>query len=133
GVNTITLDVMAKALAQYMRVLVSGDTKFDRFLKGAERLTPVEEAGRAIFFSEKGDCFHCHTILLFTDDSLHNNGLDSVYAKEADLGYYNVTKDPKDKGVFRTPNLRNVALRTHYMHDGRFTTLEDVVEFYNTG
>ena len=64
---------------------------------------------------------------------MHHNGLDSVYNKYIDLGYFNVTGNPDDKGKFRTPNLRNVALRTHFMHDGRFTTLEEVVDFYNDG
>jgi cytochrome c peroxidase len=133
GVNEITHQDMAKALAQYMRVLVSRDTKYDRYVKGQIMLSPMEEEGRRIFFTEKGDCFHCHTNLLATDNLMHNNGLDSVYAKDIDLGYFNVTGNPNDKGKFRTPNLRNVALRTHYMHDGRFTTLEQVVDFYNTG
>lgn len=133
GVDEIKYEDMAKALAQYMRILVSRDTKYDRFVKGQATLTQMEEEGRRIFFSEKGDCFHCHTNLLATDNMMHNNGLDSVYVKEIDLGYYNVTQNPNDKGKFRTPNLRNVALRTNYMHDGRFTTLEDVVDFYNTG
>lgn len=133
GVDEIQYEDMARALAQYMRVLVSGDTKYDRYVKGQAILTLMEEEGRRIFFSEKGDCFHCHINLLATDNMMHNNGLDSIYAKEIDLGLYNVTGNPDDKGKFKTPNLRNVALRTHYMHDGRFTTLEEVVEFYNTG
>lgn len=132
-VDEIKYEDMAKALAQYMRVLVSRDTKYDRYVKGQAVLTPMEEEGRRIFFSEKGDCFHCHTNLLATDNLMHNNGLDSVYSKDIDLGYYNVTGNENDKGKFRTPNLRNVALRTHYMHDGRFTSLEQVVDFYNTG
>lgn len=133
GVDSIQYEDMAKALAQYMRVLISGDTKYDRFVKGAGTLNPLEDAGRAIFFSEKGDCFHCHLNVLGTDNLMHHNGLDSVYDKYIDLGYYNVTNNPDDKGKFRTPNLRNLALRTHYMHDGRFTTLEEVVDFYNNG
>lgn len=133
GVKTIEKKNLAYALAQYMRVLVSRDTKYDRFVKGQVTLNPLEEAGRAIFFSERGDCFHCHTNLIGTDNMMHNNGLDSTYDKEIDLGYYNHTGNPEDKGKFKTPNLRNVALRTHFMHDGRFTTLEEVVRFYNTG
>lgn len=133
GVDSIQYEDIAKPMAQYIRTLISRDTKYDRFVNGYATLNPLEEAGRNIFFSEKGDCFHCHSNVIGTDNILHNNGLDSAYAKEIDLGYYNVTKDPADKGKFRTPNLRNVALRTHYMHDGRFTTLEEVVDFYNTG
>lgn len=133
GTNEIERIHIQKALAQYMRVLVSRDTKYDRWLAGAIRLNPSEERGRDIFFTEKGDCFHCHTAVVFTDGGLHNNGLDSTYKTNIDLGHFNVTGNPAHKGVFRSPNLRNVALRSHYMHDGRFTSLEDVVEFYNTG
>lgn len=132
-IETIEKKDIAYALAQYMRVLVSRDTKYDRYIKGQATLNPLEEAGRAIFFSEKGDCFHCHTNLIGTDNMMHNNGLDSVYDKEIDLGFYNHTGNPVDKGKFKTPNLRNVGLRTHFMHDGRFKTLEEVVRFYNTG
>ena len=85
------------------------------------------------FFSEKGDCYHCHVNPVLTDNLLHNIGLDSLYTKEMDKGLFNVTHDNKDLGKFRTPNLRNVGLRKRYMHDGRFRTLEEVIEFYNSG
>lgn len=134
GIDKITEIDLAKALAQYMRVLVSRNTRDDLSLRGDIQLTTFEKAGQQIFFSEKGDCFHCHAKVFTTDNDLHNTGLDSgTYAKEIDKGFFNVTGDPKDLGKFRTPNLRNVALRTHYMHDGRFTTLEEVVDFYDHG
>lgn len=133
GVDYITHHEIAYALAQFTRTLISKDSKYDRYMQGTERLTYNEEMGMRIFFSEKGDCFHCHTAMITTDGQMHNTGLDSVYNKEADKGYYNVTKNTSDLGKFRTPNLRNVALRKFYMHDGRFTTLEEVVEFYNSG
>lgn len=133
GVNEITAEFLAKPLAQYMRALISRNTKYERNVLGVEQLTLQEENGMRIFFSEKGDCFHCHVAVIATDNALHNNGLDSLYAKEIDKGYYNVTKNVNDLGKFRTPNLRNVALRTDYMHDGRFKTLEEVVDFYDHG
>lgn len=133
GVDYITHHEIAYALAQFTRTMISKDSKYDRYMKGAERLTYNEEMGMRIFFSEKGDCFHCHTAMITTDGQMHNTGLDSIYTKEMDKGYYNVTQNPNDLGKFRTPNLRNVALRKFYMHDGRFTTLEEVVEFYNSG
>lgn len=133
GVNNVTKEVMAKALAQYMRALVSRDTKYDRYIKGLAQLTFDEEKGREIFMTEKGDCFHCHSNVIFTIDELKNNGVDSLYAKEIDKGYYTVTGNTADLGKFRVPNLRNVALRTEYMHDGRFKTLDEVVAFYDTG
>jgi len=143
-IDNITAEDLAKALAQYMRVLVSADTKYDRYFRGMAQLTASEERGRQIFFREAksdpnskensgGDCFHCHVNVITTDNILHNNGIDSAYAKEIDKGFYNVTKDPKDLGKFRTPTLRNVALRPQYMHDGRFKTLREVIDFYDHG
>ena len=133
GVSTIDDKVMAKALAQFMRALVSKNTKYERRILGMQQLTPDEEAGLTIFTTEKGDCFHCHVQVITTDNSFHNNGLDSLYAKDLDKGYYNVTGNNSDLGKFRTPNLRNVALRTDYMHDGRFKTLLEVINFYDHG
>ncbi len=134
GVNEIKETDLARALAQYMRVLVSRNTLDDEDLKGNRQLTAFERAGQQLFFSETADCFHCHAKVFTTDNALHNTGLDSgTYAKEIDKGHYNVTGNPEDLGKFRTPTLRNVALRTHYMHDGRFTTLEEVVDFYDHG
>lgn len=133
GVSSISKEVMAKALAQYMRVLVSRDTKYDRYIKGLTKLTHNETEGMKIFTGEKGDCFHCHVGTVLTSDELRNNGLDSIYNKEIDKGYFIVTGDSSDLGKFRVPNLRNVALRTDFMHDGRFKTLEEVVAFYDTG
>lgn len=133
GKDYITHHDIAYALAQFTRTMISKDSKFDRYMKGAEQLSYSEEMGRRLFFSEKGDCFHCHPILITTDNMMHNTGLDSIYNKDADKGYYNVTKNPKDLGKFRTPNLRNVALRKYFMHDGRFTKLEEVIDFYDHG
>src|SRR5690606_22892995 len=124
---------IAYALAQFTRTLISKDTKYDRYMRGEERLSYNEEMGMRIFFSEKGDWFHCHTAMVTTDGEMHNTGLDSIYTKTMDKGYFNVSGDPKDLGKFRTPNLRNVALRKYYMHDGRFTTLEQVIDFYDHG
>jgi cytochrome c peroxidase len=133
GVNVIDDKIMAKALAQYMRALISGNTKYELFVRGTASLNAFEEDGRKTFFSEKGDCFHCHVAVIATDNALHNNGLDTLYTKEIDKGYYNVTKNEADLGKFRTPNLRNVALRTDYMHDGRFKSLMEVIDFYDHG
>ncbi|MBN9482283.1 MAG: hypothetical protein BGO70_17045 [Bacteroidetes bacterium 43-93] len=133
GVSNITAQDLAKPLAQFMRVLTSSNSKYDKFVRGESGLTDYEMKGYDIFFSEKGDCFHCHAAVVLTDDMMHNNGIDSVYAKDIDKGYYNVTHSEYDLGKFKTPNLRNVALRTEFMHDGRFKTLMDVVNFYDHG
>ncbi|MBL7691080.1 MAG: hypothetical protein JNM41_05775 [Flavipsychrobacter sp.] len=131
--NTITYKHLAYALAQFARTMVSGNSRYDLSLRGIVTLTPDERAGKELFFTERGDCFHCHTNPVMTDNAMHNTGLDSIYTKDADKGYYNVTHNTNDLGKFRTPNLRNVALRTRFMHDGRFTTLEEVINFYDHG
>jgi cytochrome c peroxidase len=132
-VDTITNKELAYSLAQFIRTLVSGTTKYDLTLKGQASFTADEYRGYTIFFTEKGDCFHCHVNPTTTDNQFHNTGLDSIYAKEADKGYYNTTGKTADLGKFLTPTLRNVALRDHFMHDGRFTSLSDVIDFYDHG
>lgn len=132
NVDYITHKEIGYALAQFTRTMISDGSKYDRYIKGIEDMSYDEKKGAEFFFSEKGDCFHCHVTLLTTDNSFHNNGLDSIYTSDKDKGLFMVTGDAKDLGKFRTPNLRNVALRNSYMHDGRFKTLEEVVEFYNS-
>ncbi|WP_276134290.1 cytochrome-c peroxidase [Polluticoccus soli] len=133
GADNISYKELSYALAQFIRTLVSKDTKFERFMQGRVNLSQDEYMGYRIFTTEKGDCFHCHVNPIMTDNLFHNTGLDSPYLKTIDKGLFNVTGNAADMGKFRTANLRNVALRDHYMHDGRFTTLEQVVEFYNSG
>lgn len=130
GTRDIDSTLVVKALAQFERTLISADSKWDRYLRGEVQLTQSESRGFEIFFSETGDCFHCHSTILFTNNEFHNNGLDSVFA---DPGLFNVTGDPNDMGRFRTPSLRNVVFTAPYMHDGRFETLEEVIDFYSEG
>ncbi len=131
--DTITHKLIAYSLAQYLRSVITKGSKYDMYFRGQTTLTGDEYMGYQIFFTETGDCFHCHTNPVMTDNMMHNTGLDSLYANDADKGYYNVTGNPNDLGKFRTPNLRNVAMRNYYMHDGRFTTLEQVIDFYDHG
>lgn len=133
GVEQITSEEVAKALAQFARIMISSDSKFDRVQRSMAQFTEKEAKGYAIFNSEKGSCYHCHTPPIFTDDYLHNNGLDSSYENQANWGYFAVTGDSSDMGRMRTPSLRNVALRENYMHDGRYSSLEEVVNHYNSG
>lgn len=130
GTRDIDSIHVVHALAQFERTLISADSKWDRYLRGEVQLTTAETRGFEIFFTEKGDCFHCHTTILFTDNEFHNNGLDSVFT---DRGLYEVTGDPNDIGKFRTPTLRNLQFTGPYMHDGRFETLEEVIDFYSEG
>ncbi len=132
GTCKITHRDVAKALAQWFRRMTSARSKFDRFLMNEVALDPAEWRGFQLFFTEAGDCFHCHGNPLFTDNGFHNIGLDSVFAGK-DVGRFAVTGNPMDLGAFKTPTLRNIALTAPYMHDGRFQTLEEVVEFYSGG
>lgn len=131
GNPNITEKEMAKALAQWLRSLVSANSKFDRFFNFEEDLTPLEKRGYLLFNTEQGDCFHCHSTPLTTDLLFHNIGLDSLPVG-LDAGRYNVTLNPADLGKFKTPSLRNVEMTAPYMHDGRYQTLEEVVEHYNS-
>jgi len=130
GDKTITMDRVVKAIGQFERTFISYNSKYDRFLRGEESLTPEEEAGRTLFFTEKGDCFHCHGQIVGFDRSFHNTGLDSVVE---DPGLGEITGDPNDFSKFKTPTLRNVMVSAPYMHDGRFVTIDEVLAFYNGG
>jgi len=124
--------LISYALAQFMRTMISGNSRFDRYKRGKTRLTEAERNGMLIFFSEQGDCFHCHGTKLFTDNEFHNTGLDSVFEGN-DKGRFLVTGDEADMGAFSTPTLRNIELTAPYMHDNRFETLREVVDFYSEG
>lgn len=139
GTDQIDSTLVAKALAQFERTMLSGNSPFDKFLRGEPTgYTEAEKnkmfIGYGIFTSEeKGDCFHCHGDegnVLFTDNDFHNNGLDAM---PADPGYAKVTGDPNDHGKFKTPSLRNLVFTAPYMHDGRFETLEQVINHYSIG
>jgi len=126
----ITQDRVVMAIAQFERTLLSQDSKWDRVHRGEAEFTPEEARGQTFFFTERGDCFHCHGTSLFTDHRHHDNGLD---LDPADPGRMAVTGDPFDRGKFRSPSLRNAEVTGPYMHDGRFATLEEVIEHYSTG
>jgi cytochrome c peroxidase len=134
GTATITKELVAKALAQFIRTLVSGDSKFDKHLLGEATLTPLETEGLAVFLDEsRGDCFHCHgspSNPLWTDNDFHNNGLDEDFS---DLGLGDITGDPAQFGMFKSPSLRNLAFTAPFMHDGRFATLDEVINHYSEG
>jgi cytochrome c peroxidase len=108
--------------------------KYTELKKAADEhpMSDSAKRGGALFFSDKAGCTACHVGANFTDEKYHNIGV-GMDAKEPDLGRYEVTKSEKDKGAFKTPTVRNVALTGPYMHDGSEKTLEDVVEFYNKG
>ena len=134
GASKIDSTLVTKAIAQFERTLISGNSKFDQYLLGNIELTPEEQNGFNVFMEEtRGDCFHCHgsdNNPLWTDNKFHNNGLDETFT---DLGLGAVTGDPNDNGKFKSPSLRNLKFTAPYMHDGRFTTLEEVINHYSEG
>jgi cytochrome c peroxidase len=140
GSPEITAERIGLALENFLLTLTSFDSKFDRAQRSAPgvTLTEQEQRGFELFFTEYdprrgqfgADCFHCHGGANFSNHGFANNGLD---AAPADLGRYLVTGRAADRGKFAVPSLRNVALTAPYMHDGRFATLEEVVEHYITG
>lgn len=131
GSAEITTKRAGYALAQFQRTLVSRSSRFDAYAAGDETaLSESEFRGMALFYSERGECFHCHATSLFTDNRFHNIGLD---ADVAGTGRGAVTGDPRDDGLYKTPTLRNVEVTAPYMHDDRFATLEEVIDFYSEG
>ena len=134
GTTIIDSILVAKALAQFQRTLISSNSRFDRYLRGELALTPEEASGINVFMDEsKGDCFHCHgspASPFWTDNIFHNNGLDDTFT---DFGLEEFTNDPNDRGKFKTPSLRNLAYTAPYMHDGRFNTIDEVINFYSEG
>jgi cytochrome c peroxidase len=136
GTAGITSNRVALALEQFLLTLVSQESKFDGAARKLAQLSPQEQRGLQLFITEhdparglKGaDCFHCHGGNLFSNRQFMNNGLEE---RAGDLGRMEVTGMETDRTKFKVPTLRNVALTAPYMHDGRFATLEEVVEHYN--
>ena len=139
GSDEVTSEKVSLALEQFMNSITSTNSKYDEFLKDSTVFTASEKRGFKLFNTEYNpffpelsgaDCQHCHSGLNFENDKYMNNGLDATFADE---GRGNVTQDPADNGKFKVTSLRNIALTAPYMHDGRFNTLEEVVEHYNSG
>ncbi|MEM9888025.1 MAG: cytochrome c peroxidase [Bacteroidota bacterium] len=143
--SEITKDLAVKAIAQFERTLVSGNSRYDRIVNAndldAGFPTDAEERGIRLFFFELSQqvdhpgCSHCHGGPLFTNNRYMNNGIDSVQTLNdfEDLGRGEVTGRRPDNGKFKVPTLRNIELTAPYMHDGRFETLEEVLDHYSSG
>ena len=137
GSASITPLTIGLALENFLLSLTSYNSKFDQAMSGKAQLSPSEQRGFELFMTEfeprsrqyGADCFHCHGGALFTDNRFHDNGLAQI---AADRGLTEVTRNPLDANKFSTPSLRNIALTAPYMHDGRFQTLEEVVEHYSS-
>jgi len=135
GSDSITAAALSRALAQYQRTLISANSRYDRYVRNeqSETLTEQELQGLYIF---KKNCSSCHATDLFTDNRYHNNGLDNTFPEgDEDLyfGYGRISRKGEDKGKYKTPTLRNIAITAPYMHDGRFKTLEEVLQHYSSG
>lgn len=133
GDSTITIDRIGSALSFFCRAIQANNSKINKmFLAGnnTSLLSSEEKSGYDIF-NGKGRCATCHSFgsVSSYNSAFHNIGLDIVYK---DGGLSNISNREEDKGVFKTPNLTNVELTAPYMHDGRYSTLEEVVEFYNS-
>jgi cytochrome c peroxidase len=135
GTEEINISRIQKAIAQFIRTLVSGNSKFDRFYCGTEKLTDAEMRGYLLFSTEEGaDCFHCHGgdgAPLFTTNLYYNNALSTVFDDSRDR--FAFTHNDRDIGAYRAPSLRNSIVSPPYMHDGRFKTIDEVLDFYNSG
>ncbi len=141
NVSEINEDYAVKAIAQFERILVSsGKSKYDRVEAGLDAYTDQELLGRDLFFDDNtevpdAECNHCHSVPIISADQYFNNGLDAAMGFDdfEDLGRGGVTGIFADNGKFKAPSLRNILFSAPYMHDGRFKTLKEVIEHYNSG
>ncbi|MCA9646669.1 MAG: di-heme enzyme [Polyangiaceae bacterium] len=146
-----TVNKVVMALASFVRTIISGDSAYDRYKNGDESaLDESQRRGLSLFNGERLECFHCHHGVLFSvsyhdanttpgtiqypffNNGLYNVGGDGSYPSY-DQGLYELTLNPKDRGMFRPSSLRNVALTAPYMHDGSLPTLRDVILHYSRG
>ena len=124
---------LAKALASYVRTILSGNAPVDRYLNGDRHALTERQRQGLRLFRGKGSCIVCHVGPLFTDERFHNTGVAWRDGRLLDQGRFAVTNEDEDRGAFKTPTLREVARTAPYMHDGSITTLEEVLEFYDRG
>lgn len=131
----ITTQKILKALGQYLRTIVSADSRYDQYILGKLSLTDREQRGLTVFDTKCASC-HSRDKHLFTDNLYHNIGLDDTFSEaneRVEQGRYRITFNPDDMGKFRTPTLRNISYTAPYMHDGRFGTLEEVLDHFQHG
>lgn len=140
---------LLRAMASFVRSIVSFDAPYDRFLQGdASAMSDAAIRGMQLFFSERTECFHCHGGIQFTDSSthadaviesvgFHNNGLYNIAGTGAyppdNTGLHDITGERRDMGRFKAPTLRNVAVTAPYMHDGSVEALDAVIRHYEAG
>ncbi len=133
GPGPITVESIGKAIASFQRTLLSGNSAYDQFGLGGNEMALSANAQNGFrVFVGKGQCLRCHFGFNFTDERFHNLGVDWD-SDHIDVGRYAVTNNPKDLGAFKTPTLREIARTAPYMHNGRFATLRQVIDFYDQG
>lgn len=132
GITEFDIDHVAKAIATFERTVVSGNAPYDRYVAGQkDAMSESQIRGMNVFF-KKAACDSCHIGFNFTDGSFENVGI-GMDKPDPDLGRFNVSGREEDKGAFKTPTLREIEHSKPYMHDGRFQSLDEVVDFYNKG
>ena len=147
--DPFTIENVTKAIAAFERVLISGDSPYDRYLNGDKRAISLSaKRGETLFFGERLECFHCHGGFNFSQTTdhvgkafaeieFHNTGLYNLDGKGAfpkdNQGTFDITQRTEDIGKFRAPTLRNIAVTAPYMHDGSIATLEGVIDHYAAG
>jgi len=124
---------MSRALASYVRSILSGDSPYDRFVNGDRAALSAEQQLGLQVFRGKGNCTACHVGPTFTDENFHNTGVAWRDGAVADEGRFAISRNPRDHGAFKTPTLREIARTAPYMHDGSFASLEEVIGFYSEG
>ena len=132
GTEEVNIDRISKAIAQFIRTIVANNFKFYKYVRRETELSPSEMRGYELFFSEEADCFHCHSgSLLMTTTDYYNNAKDTVFNDSRDR--FSVTNNLMHTGAYRSPSLINCEINGPYMHDGRFKTLDEVIDFYSEG
>jgi cytochrome c peroxidase len=122
--------VITRAIANFERTLLSGNSKYDKMLQQQRVFTETEKNGQTLFFSSRTNCSNCHSGFNFSNYAFENNGL---YVDYNDIGRKRLTSLDEDLARFKVPTLRNIAVTAPYMHDGSIKRLKDVVDHYNTG
>ena len=129
----VTVEGLQKAIASFERILLSGESSFDKYMAGNKNaLSESARNGFLLFKSEKVNCITCHQGTNFTDELFHNSGV-GMDLENPDLGRFVETKNDSDYGRFKTPTLRDIARTSPYMHNGNLRSLREVVDFYDQG
>lgn len=131
--SEVNRDDLARALASFVRTILSGDSPYDRHLNGDQNALSADAREGLLIFRGKGNCITCHVGPNLTDERFHNTGIAWRDGKLTDPGRFAVTRKDQDRGAFKPPTLREIKRTAPYMHDGSLKTLEDVIDYYDRG